>query len=87
MYYMYLVFRLLKTISIFSHADAKALKEHICLTKQRKSEWMLKIQMLNKSLNQEQDLHQDIVFVDVVDVYRNLPIKMFLFLKWYVISN
>lgn len=36
------------------------------------------------ALQQESLRHGDMVFVDVVDTYRNVPSKLLQFYKWYV---
>lgn len=37
-------------------------------------------------LKEESSLYDDIVFVDVVDTYRNVPAKLLNFYRWYVLK-
>ena len=47
-------------------------------------DWQRKIADEQNQLIQEQDRYNDILFVPVTDVYRNVPRKMLNFFKWYV---
>lgn len=44
--------------------------------------WQQQIRHIRQQLKFEADTYQDILFVDTVDVYRKLPVKLLLFHKW-----
>lgn len=43
----------------------------------------LALRQEDAALQQESLVHGDMVFVDVVDTYRNVPSKLLQFYKWY----
>lgn len=63
-------------------ADFDSLKFYLINSHLRRIEWLQHTQELAKSLQLEADKFKDILFLDVIDVYRNLPQKVLYFLQW-----
>lgn len=45
-------------------------------------EWKERNNFVCQYFREEKDFYKDILFVDIVDIYRNLFIKLLLFYKW-----
>lgn len=45
--------------------------------------WQAVLLREQKELQREMSLYDDILMVDIVDVYRNLPRKLLKFYSWY----
>ena len=45
--------------------------------------WQAVLLREQKELQREMSLYDDILMIDVVDVYRNLPRKLLKFYSWY----
>lgn len=56
--------------------------EHMKMTDKLNMEWKERNNLARQHLRKEKDSYKDILFVDTVDIYRNLPIKLLLFHKW-----
>lgn len=69
---------------IYSIHDGEALLQHLHTYPQRLQEYQAKLAAEESDLREESDTHRDIVFVDVVDTYRNVPRKLLLFYHWLV---
>lgn len=55
------------------------------LLENRESEWLMwenHVIDRNTALYNEADKYNDILFFDIIDVYRNLTLKMLQFYKW-----
>ncbi|XP_054263762.1 UDP-GalNAc:beta-1,3-N-acetylgalactosaminyltransferase 2-like [Macrosteles quadrilineatus] len=66
----------------FTIKDIPGLEKKINKTKERTEDWNKYVEKVYTQLQRESVEHGDILFLDMVDVYRNLPQKMFLFYKW-----
>jgi len=70
----------------FSVADGdfskEKLEERRKLAKERKEMWRGVLLREEQELQRELRAHDDILMVDVVDVYRNLPKKLLKFYNW-----
>jgi hypothetical protein len=55
---------------------------HIASKLDRRKTWENEIELLKNKLLKESEEKKDILFLDVVDVYRNLPRKLLQFFKW-----
>lgn len=64
--------------------DAESLLQHLHSRSQRLEEYQAMLEDEEAALQEESDTHGDIVFVDVVDTYRNVPRKLLLFYRWLV---
>ncbi len=64
-----------------SFADVDKLKEQLESKEDRIHEWRQKIDDEQKQLERENEDHNDIFFVDVVDFYRNIPTKLLKYLS------
>lgn len=62
--------------------ELENLRNHISHQDERNSHWRSAIVSENEKLSQENEEHDDIVMVDVIDVYRNLPRKLLQFHQW-----
>jgi hypothetical protein len=60
----------------------EGLEKYLSQRKQRYFDWVTDQQLLTSQLMLESERHDDVVLLDVVDVYRNLPWKLIAFLKW-----
>ena len=49
----------------------------------RQKELELKIVKESEAVKKESSIHNDLLFVDVVDVYRSLPNKLLQFSSWF----
>lgn len=58
------------------HADYMEMKD------KRNIEWKERNRNIRSHIGAEKDSYKDMLFVDTVDIYRNLPIKLLLFHKW-----
>ncbi|XP_055894532.1 UDP-GalNAc:beta-1,3-N-acetylgalactosaminyltransferase 2-like [Biomphalaria glabrata] len=61
---------------MFTVHSVESLKNHLELVLDRDKEWLQKVDLESQQLKEEQKLYQDIILVDVLDVYRNLPQKV-----------
>ena len=70
----------------FSVVDDEFTKETMEERKRERTErtkmWHKVLLREEKELEQEMQLYDDILMVDVVDVYRNLPMKLLKFYSW-----
>lgn len=57
--------------------NLRVAKKHIL-----NQQWMDKEEKINILIDQESQKYSDIIFIDVIDVYRNLPLKLLKFHKW-----
>jgi hypothetical protein len=55
---------------------------HVATRNDRQKSWENEMKSLKNKLLKESEDKGDILFLDVVDVYRNLPRKLLNFLKW-----
>ena len=58
------------------------LKQHIASRLDRRQKWVSNVTSEQQQLASELIQFQDMVFVDVVDVYRNVPYKLLQFAHW-----
>ena len=56
--------------------DAKGLGDIIDTCDTRRRQWEMKLREIDSRINSEQEQHQDIMIVDVLDIYRNIPDKL-----------
>lgn len=68
---------------MFCVQDPEALVLHVERKKQRLAEWRKRMTEEEAALKQEAAQHGDLLFVDVVDVYRALPSKLLHCHAWY----
>ncbi|XP_076141629.1 UDP-GalNAc:beta-1,3-N-acetylgalactosaminyltransferase 2 [Alosa pseudoharengus] len=68
----------------FSVYDIEALSELLRGRPERQSSHLDTLRAEDAALEQESRQHGDLVFVDVVDTYRNVPSKLLQFYKWSV---
>ncbi|KAJ9578409.1 hypothetical protein L9F63_005367, partial [Diploptera punctata] len=66
----------------FTVYEKESLEKFIMLKNKRKKEFEQENVSLKRKLIQEQEENKDIIFVNVTDVYRNLPRKVLQFFKW-----
>ncbi|XP_004690787.1 PREDICTED: UDP-GalNAc:beta-1,3-N-acetylgalactosaminyltransferase 2 [Condylura cristata] len=69
---------------IYTIQEGDALLQNLRSRPRRLSEHMSSLQAEDASLGEEGRIHGDIVFVDVLDTYRNVPAKLLSFYKWTV---
>lgn len=62
--------------------DVNSLKDLISDEDRITSQWLSHLEIVNERLIKESTEYQDILFVDVMDTYRNLPVKLLHFYKW-----
>jgi len=55
---------------------------HVARRAHRRKSWENKVKLLKDKLMTESEEKKDILFLDVVDVYRNLPRKLLNFFRW-----
>lgn len=67
--------------------DVEALSEMLRGRPTRRERHAARLQEEEEELERESRRHGDIVFVDVVDTYRNVPSKLLQFYKWYASSG
>lgn len=70
---------------IFLFIDLENLNELISKEENITIEWLLDLENINENLLKENMKTQDILFVDVLDTYRNLPLKLLQFYRWWEI--
>jgi hypothetical protein len=63
-------------------SERRELQLHVATRNERQKSWENEMSLLKKKLLKESEEKQDILFLDVVDVYRNLPRKLLHFFKW-----
>jgi Galactosyltransferase len=63
-------------------SDVEGLEKFLSQKQQRYFDWMTEQKLLTSQLMHESDRHDDIILLDIIDVYRNLPLKLISFLKW-----
>ncbi|KAH9513901.1 Beta-1,3-N-acetylgalactosaminyltransferase 2 [Bulinus truncatus] len=61
---------------MFSVHNIETLRNHYELISQRDEKWLQKMSFEAKQLDEEQKLYHDMIMVDIIDVYRNLPEKV-----------
>ncbi|XP_069685169.1 UDP-GalNAc:beta-1,3-N-acetylgalactosaminyltransferase 2-like isoform X3 [Periplaneta americana] len=66
----------------FSLHERGELQLHVANKDDRRKTWKNKTALLMKKLLKESEEKKDILFLDVIDVYRNLPRKLAQFFKW-----
>lgn len=64
-------------------SDADGLSGHLRGHPARMEHHASRLRQEDAALKQESLRHGDMVFVDVVDTYRNVPLKLLQFYKWY----
>jgi len=62
------------------------LRQHIAGRLERRQNWVSSMTSEQHQLTSEVAQFHDILFVDVVDVYRNVPYKLLHFAHWYAVS-
>jgi len=62
--------------------ELDSLKQHIAGRLDRRQDWVSNVTSEQQRLTSELTQFHDMVFVDVVDVYRNVPYKLLLFARW-----
>lgn len=67
---------------MFLFIDLENLNKMISKEENITSEWLSHLENVNKKLLKENMKTQDILFVDVLDTYRNLPLKLLQFYRW-----
>ncbi|XP_067009959.2 UDP-GalNAc:beta-1,3-N-acetylgalactosaminyltransferase 2 isoform X2 [Anabrus simplex] len=72
---------------LYTIHDIRALKNHVAAKFNRSTAWRRESQILKSKLIEESQEKGDILFLDVVDVYRNLPEKLLLFLQWAYLNK
>ena len=76
------MFKILKDFkSIFEISDVDKLRDQLRSRPERSLEWQTKLSTEQKNLQQEMVDHNDIISVDVVDHYRNIPLKLLKYLS------
>ncbi|XP_075049858.1 UDP-GalNAc:beta-1,3-N-acetylgalactosaminyltransferase 2 [Mixophyes fleayi] len=68
----------------YSIHDGETLLQRLSTRPERLAEYRATLEAEEAALREESDAHQDIVFVDLVDTYRNVPRKLLLFYRWLV---
>jgi len=59
-----------------------SLKQHVASSVDRRENWVSNVTSDQHQLTSELTQFHDVVFVDVVDVYRNVPYKLLHFARW-----
>lgn len=67
---------------IFLFIDLENLNKLISKEENITIEWLSDLENINEKLLKENMKTQDILFVDVLDTYRNLPLKLLQFYRW-----
>lgn len=68
--------------------DKATLKKHLEEKPERRLKWFNEQKRIDLELELEAEKHKDVIFLSkVVDVYRNLPLKLLELFKWYEISK
>lgn len=62
--------------------EIERLKQHISNKAARRAVWDVKCNEENNRLIEEATRSTDILFVDIIDVYRNIPVKFIHFAQW-----
>jgi len=63
-------------------SELESLKQHVAGRLDRRQNWVSNVASEQNQLTSELTQFQDIVLVDVVDVYRNVPYKLLRFARW-----
>jgi hypothetical protein len=63
-------------------SERRELQLHVATRNDRRKSWENEMKSLKNKLLKESEEKNDILFLDVVDVYRNLPRKLLHFLEW-----
>ena len=58
------------------------MKQHVATRLDRRLNWVSNVTSEQHELTSELTQFQDIIFVDIVDVYRNVPYKLLHFARW-----
>jgi len=69
---------------VFTIFDPGNVLEHVSGKDRRAKEWMEKVDNESRQLHAEQLEHGDIIMVDSIDTYRNLPAKLLAFYHWLI---
>ena len=72
------------TLRLFVFPDKDVIEHHVMTGGERQSEQEATIEKETDKLMEEISNHDDIVFVSVTDVYRNIPHKLLKFYTWWV---
>ncbi|KAB1270986.1 UDP-GalNAc:beta-1; 3-N-acetylgalactosaminyltransferase 2 [Camelus dromedarius] len=68
--------------TLFSFSEGEALLKNLHSRPRRLLDHISNLQEEDALLKEESHLHGDIVFVDVIDTYRNVPAKLLNFYRW-----
>ncbi|XP_018429642.1 PREDICTED: UDP-GalNAc:beta-1,3-N-acetylgalactosaminyltransferase 2 isoform X2 [Nanorana parkeri] len=71
---------------VYTIHDGEALLQHLRGRPRRLEEYRAALRAEESKLREESVAHGDLVFVDVVDTYRNVPRKLLLFYRWLAAS-
>ncbi|KAM9329682.1 UDP-GalNAc:beta-1,3-N-acetylgalactosaminyltransferase 2 [Gastrophryne carolinensis] len=71
---------------VYAIHDAELLLQRLHARPRRLKEYRAALEAEEAELREESRAHGDMVFVDVVDTYRNVPRKLLLFYRWLVDS-
>lgn len=74
------------TNSQLSLTEGDALLENLYSRPQRLIDHINNLHKEDALLKEESSIYDDIVFVDVIDTYRNVPAKLLNFYRWYVVK-
>jgi beta-1,3-N-acetylgalactosaminyltransferase 2 len=66
----------------FQVEELNHLKRHVHERAERRTSWLANCSQEDEQLSAELKQHNDIVFIDVVDIYRNVPNKFLHFARW-----
>ncbi|XP_045715811.1 UDP-GalNAc:beta-1,3-N-acetylgalactosaminyltransferase 2 isoform X2 [Phyllostomus hastatus] len=72
---------------IYTIQEGDALLQNLHSRPQRRIDHIRSLHQEDALLKEESSIHDDIIFVDVVDTYRNVPAKLLNFYKWTVEST
>lgn len=63
-------------------SDITKMKNYLQEKQVRTHEWSLHVDDIESQLIREASLNNDLIFLDMVDVYRHLPEKVLKFFEW-----
>ncbi|GFO18027.1 hexosyltransferase [Plakobranchus ocellatus] len=68
---------------IFAVSDLPSLKGHIARSAELDASWESNMTLTARLLRAEMERHEDIMMLEILDVYRNLPLKVALCHQWF----